>query len=189
VLHTAALAGSRRRGATPAEDEALAAELMASPKEREEHQIVVESVIERVTPYARTIDAPATPGILRLGNIQHLHTPVRAELETHFDALDLVAELHPTPALGGFPQRVALAAISELEPVERGWFASPVGWIDAHGDGVFAVAIRSAVSRGARARLYAGAGIVAESVADQEWDETGLKFRPLLNALGVEEGA
>jgi menaquinone-specific isochorismate synthase len=116
-----------------------------------------------------------------------LHTPVRAELETHFDALDLVAELHPTPALGGFPARAALVAISDLEPVERGWFASPVGWIDAHGDGVFAVAIRSAVAQGRLTRLYAGAGIVAGSVPDQEWDETSLKFRPLLGALGAGE--
>lgn len=188
VLHTGALAGSRARGATEAEDAALAADLMASPKEREEHQIVVESVLERVAPYARAVEAPSTPGILRLRNIQHLHTPVRADLETHFDVLDLVAELHPTPALGGFPQRAALAAISELEPVERGWFASPVGWINAQGDGLFAVAIRSAVAQGGRARLYAGAGIVAESVAAQEWDETGLKFRPLLQALGAGEG-
>jgi len=114
---------------------------------------------------------------------------VRAELETHFDALDLVAELHPTPALGGYPVRAAMAAIGELEPFERGWFASPVGWIDARGDGVFAVAIRSAVTAGATARLYAGAGIVAESAPDQEWDETGLKFRPLLQALDAEEAA
>jgi menaquinone-specific isochorismate synthase len=188
VLHTAALAGSRPRGATEAQDAALAQELMASAKEREEHQIVVESVLARVTPYARQVDAPPVPGILRLRNIQHLHTPVSAELESHFDALDLVGELHPTPALGGFPQRAALAFISEHEPVERGWFAAPVGWIDADGDGLFAVAIRSAVLQGPRARLYAGAGIVAESAADQEWAETGLKFRPLLGALGVEEG-
>ncbi len=189
VLHTAALAGSRRRGMTPDEDTALAAELMASPKEREEHQIVVDSVLERVKPFARHLSAPTTPEILRLSNIQHLHTPVRAELETHFDALDLVAELHPTPALGGYPVRAAMATIGELEPFERGWFASPVGWIDARGDGVFAVAIRSAVTAGATARLYAGAGIVAESAPDQEWDETGLKFRPLLQALDAEEAA
>lgn len=186
VLTTAALAGSRRRGGTEAEDAALAAELLASPKEREEHHIVVESILARVTPYARRVEAPSEPRILRLPNIQHLHTPVRAELETHFDALDLVAELHPTPAMGGYPTRAAMDAIGELETVERGWFASPFGWIDADGNGVFAVAIRSAIARGTLARLYAGAGIVAESVAEQEWDETGLKFRPLLGALGVE---
>ncbi|MBL8146830.1 MAG: isochorismate synthase [Anaerolineae bacterium] len=189
VLTTAALAGSRRRGRTEAEDAALAAELLASPKEREEHQIVVESILARVTPYARRVEAPSEPGILRLPNIQHLHTPVRAELETHFDVLDLVAELHPTPAMGGYPARAAMTAIGELESVARGWFASPFGWIDAVGNGVFAVAIRSAIARGSLARLYAGAGIVAESVAEQEWDETGLKFRPLLNALGAENPA
>jgi len=186
VLTTAALAGSRRRGRTDAEDAALTAELLASAKEREEHQIVVEAILARVTPYARRVEAPNEPGILRLPNIQHLYTPVRAELETHFDVLDLVAELHPTPAMGGYPARAAMAAISELETVERGWFASPFGWIDAAGNGVFAVAIRSAITRGTLARLYAGAGIVAESLPDQEWDETGLKFRPLLSALGAE---
>lgn len=186
VLTTAALAGSRRRGRTGSEDAALAAELLASPKEREEHQIVAETILARVTPYARRVEAPTTPGILRLPNIQHLHTPVRAELETHFDALDLVNELHPTPAMGGYPARAALVAISALEPIERGWFASPFGWIDAAGNGVFAAAIRSAVAQGGRVRLYAGAGIVADSIPDQEWDETGLKFRPLLSALGAE---
>lgn len=186
VLTTAALAGSRRRGRTGDEDAVLAAELLASPKEREEHQIVIESIIERVTPYARRVEAPAEPGILRLPNIQHLHTPVRADLETHFDALDLAGELHPTPAMGGYPVRAAVATIGELEPVERGWFASPFGWVDAAGNGKFAVAIRSAVAKRGHVRLYAGAGIVAESVPDQEWDETGLKFRPLLNALGAE---
>lgn len=189
VLTTAALAGSRRRGRTDEDDEALAAELMTSAKEREEHQIVVESILARVTPYARHVDAPDVPGILRLPNIQHLHTPVRAELETHFDALDLVGELHPTPAMGGYPARAAIAAIGELEPVERGWFASPFGWVDADGNGVFAVAIRSAVAQRGRVRLYAGAGIVADSIPDQEWDETGLKFRPLLGALSAEDKA
>ena len=88
--------------------------------------------------------------------------------------------------MGGYPVRAAVATIGELEPVERGWFASPFGWVDAAGNGKFAVAIRSAVAKRGHVRLYAGAGIVAESVPDQEWDETGLKFRPLLNALGAE---
>ena len=187
VLTTMALAGSRPRGMTLENDAALAAELLASAKEREEHRIVVESMRMRIAPFARSVRASEEPGILRLRNIQHLHTPIEAELETHFDALDLVAELHPTPALGGFPARAALAAIEALEPFERGWFAAPIGWIDARGDGVFAVAIRSAIVHGARGRLYAGAGIVADSQPDQEWDETRLKFRPLLGALGATE--
>lgn len=185
-LHTMALAGSRGRGSTPEEDAARAQEMFDSPKERHEHALVVEAVRERVRPYAKTLDIPEVPEILRLQNIQHLYTPVRAELETHFDVLDLVGELHPTPALGGYPRRAALEAIEQLERHERGWYAAPVGWVDANGDGVFGVAIRSAVCAGNRARLYAGVGIVAESDPDREWDETNLKFKPLLSALGVE---
>lgn len=188
TLHTAALAGSRRRGLTPAEDDALAADLLADPKERGEHAVVVEMVRERVQPYARALYIPSEPTVFRLKNIQHLYTPVRADLETHFDALDLVGELHPTPALGGYPQRAAMLAIREIETFERGWYAAPVGWIDASGDGQFAVAIRSAVADGARVRLYAGAGIVSESDPDKEWAETGIKFKPMLDALGVEHG-
>jgi menaquinone-specific isochorismate synthase len=184
-LHTMALAGSRKRGATAAEDDRLAQEMMDSPKERHEHALVVEAVRERVKPYARTLDVPDEPSIFRLQNIQHLCTPVRAELETHFDVLDLVGELHPTPALGGSPRRAALEAIAQLEREERGWYAAPVGWVDAQGDGMFAVAIRSAVCAGKQARLYAGAGIVVESDPDKEWDETRLKFSPLLQVLGV----
>jgi len=96
----------------------------------------------------------------------------------------VVEALHPTPALGGTPRDVAVALIRELESQPRGWYGSPVGWIDAEGNGLFAVAIRSAVSAGNLARLYAGAGIVADSQAESEWQETALKFRPLLDALG-----
>lgn len=184
-LHTMALAGSRKRGLTPEDDMRLGQELMDSPKERHEHALVVESLRERITPYTQTLDIPAEPEIYRLQNIQHLYTPVRAELQTHFDVLDLVGELHPTPALGGSPRRLALEAIEQLEHQERGWYAAPVGWINADGDGMFAVAIRSAVSDGNRVRPYAGAGIVGDSDPDKEWDETRLKFKPLMEALGV----
>jgi menaquinone-specific isochorismate synthase len=122
---------------------------------------------------------------LRLSNIQHLYTPVRGQLRADYGLLDIVERLHPTPALGGYPRREALEAVKRIETVERGWYASPVGWIDYHGDGMFAVAIRSAVRAGQTARLYAGAGIVADSDPDKEWAETGLKFRPMLAALGA----
>lgn len=188
-LHTMALAGSRKRGTTLDEDDALAQDMMDSPKERQEHAFVVAALRERVRPYARTLDIPDQPTIYRLQNIQHLYTPVRAELETHFDVLDLVGELHPTPALGGTPRRAALEAIEQLETEERGWYAAPAGWVDAKGDGVFAVTIRSAVSAGKQVRLYAGVGVVAESDPDKEWEETGWKFKPLLGALGVSDGS
>ena len=94
----------------------------------------------------------------------------------------MVEALHPTPALGGDPRRAALQLIRELEPIPRGWYGAPVGWIDSGLDGEFAVAIRSAVAQEARVWIYAGAGIVADSLPEREWEETELKFRPMLDA-------
>lgn len=184
-MRTAALAGSRPRGRTPAEDRAYADELRASTKEQAEHRVVVDSLRSLIAPFASEIAMPAEPEIYRLANIQHLYTPVTAQLDDHFDILDLVEALHPTPALGGSPRLTALAAIRDLEPFERGWYAAPVGMIDRYGEGTFAVAIRSAVTVGDHARLYAGVGIVAESDPASEWEETGLKFKPLMAALGA----
>jgi menaquinone-specific isochorismate synthase len=184
-LATAALAGSRPRGKSAVEDHQLAGELMASPKERQEHQFVVAALQERLTPFARRLNIPEQPSIMRLRHIQHLYTPVHALLHEDADLLGIASALHPTPALGGTPQLEAISAIRRLETTDRGWYAAPVGWLDANGDGMFAAAIRSAVSVENQARLYAGAGIVADSDPDREWDETGLKFKTLLNALGV----
>ena len=125
---------------------------------------------------------------LLLSNIQHLFTPIRATLNKAEGILPLVEVLHPTPALGGSPRDLALDFISRAEPTPRGWYAAPVGWIDYKLDGAFAVAIRSAVAQERRAWLYAGAGIVADSVPEKEWAETGLKFRPMLEALGIQNG-
>jgi menaquinone-specific isochorismate synthase len=100
--------------------------------------------------------------------------------------LPVVELLHPTPAMGGSPRELAMAYIQRNEPFPRGWYAGPIGWIDQKLDGAFAVAIRSAVAQERRAWLYAGAGIVDESNAEREWQETALKFEPILNALGVE---
>ncbi|MCS7072788.1 MAG: isochorismate synthase [Anaerolinea sp.] len=190
ILRTAALAGSRPRRADPETDAALAAELLASPKEREEHQLVVQALRRRIALYARQVTIPDEPIIMRLKNIQHLYTPVEAQLETRFGVLDLINELHPTPALGGEPSYAAQRLIAGLETTPRGWYAAPVGWVDAAGDGMFAVAIRSAVIDGSNVRLYAGAGIVADSDPDAEWHETETKFKPLLEALtGAEANA
>ena len=126
--------------------------------------------------------------MLKLRNIQHLFTPIGGRLcDPDASILTLVSLLHPTPAMGGVPAGAALSCLRSLEPVPRGWYAAPIGWFDAQDDGEFAVAIRSAVSQYARAWLYAGAGIVGDSDADQEWAETALKFRPMLGALGVQE--
>lgn len=183
ALHTVALAGTARRGETVAEDEGLGAALLANPKERHEHALVVEAVAAGVRPFVRTLDVPAIPALRRLGTVQHLQTPITGQLAGAHGVLPLVAALHPTPALGGTPREAALPLIRRLETFQRGWYAAPIGWLDGRGDGLFAVAIRSAVSVGEEAWLYAGAGIVGDSNPAREWDETCLKFRPMLDAL------
>ena len=183
---TMALAGSAARGATPAEDDALAAHLLASVKDRHEHQLVVDAIRAHLADAADDLDLPAQPAVLKLRNIQHLLTPITGRLRRPADGiLPLVRRLHPTPAMGGVPPERALAFLRDAEPVPRGWYAAPIGWIDGALDGVFAVGIRSAVTQHDRAWLYAGAGIVAGSSPEREWAETALKFRPMLGALGA----
>nr|MBP8110624.1 chorismate-binding protein [Caldilineaceae bacterium] len=173
-------------GATTEEDAAHAAGLLASAKDRHEHALVVDALRRRLLPITRQLDMADEPQILTLSNIHHLHTPVRATLTEPLGVLPLVELLHPTPALGGSPRDLALAFIQEHEPTLRGWYAGPVGWIDANLDGSFAVAIRSAVVQERRAWLYAGGGIVPDSVPQQEWEETGWKFRPMLAVMKDE---
>ncbi len=185
-IETMALAGSIRRGVTAAEDDALAHELLDDPKNRHEHAIVADTLRQRLAPLTHALDIPDAPGIKRLSNIQHLYTPVRGTLREASGVLPLLDVLHPTPAMGGVPQARAMDYIAQAEPVPRGWYASPVGWIDDKLDGAFAVAIRSAISQNERVWLYAGAGIVADSVPQKEWDETALKFKPMLDALGAQ---
>ncbi len=181
-VQTMALAGSIQRGASAQEDAALARQLLNSAKDCHEHQIVVDALRTRLTPLTTDLRI-GTTRVKTLSNIQHLYTPVEAELRHSCGILPVVETLHPTPALGGDPRDVAAQMIAAVEPFPRGWYASPVGWIDYHMDGVFCVAIRSAVAQNERAWLYAGAGIVGESDPRREWDETALKFRPMLEAL------
>jgi menaquinone-specific isochorismate synthase len=185
AVETMGLAGSARRGNTPGEDKGLAMDLMSSVKDRHEHQLVVESIQRRLAPLTTELDVPARPKIYTLSNIHHLHTPIQGTLAEASGVLPVVAVLHPTPALGGTPREAAMQFIQATEPVSRGWYAAPVGWIDHQLDGVFGVAIRSAVAQENKVWAYAGAGIVAQSVAEQEWQETQVKFRPMFNALGV----
>ena len=184
-FYSMGLAGSIRRSADPLEDERLGQQLLNSAKDRHEHQVVVMALLSRLAPITSKLEIAPQPGVYKLSNIQHLHTPVRAELQTAQGILPLVKLLHPTPALGGAPRDLALDFIQQAEPVPRGWYAAPIGWIDHDLDGTFAVAIRSAVSQQERVWLYAGAGIVADSDPDLEWEETALKFRPMLACLGV----
>lgn len=180
------LAGTIGRGETPADDERLAAALFSSEKDRREHDVVVQSMRRALTDCCEEIGAAPTPR-LRVGrSLQHLFTPVWGRVAAGRTILDLVERLHPTPAVGGEPRAAALAAIRALEPFDRGWYAGPVGWVDAAGDGEFAVAIRSALVRGREARLYAGCGIMADSDPQNEFDETNLKLATMMTALGLD---
>jgi menaquinone-specific isochorismate synthase len=183
---TAAVAGSIRRGDFPLEDEILGKQLIDSAKDQSEHVFVIEQIREKMQPLAELLNIDSTPKLLRLPNIQHLRTGITGTLHADHGILNIVAALHPTPAVGGVPSEDALCVIRELEGFERGWYAAPVGWVDDNGDGDFVVAIRSGLFHENTATLYGGAGIVADSDPQKEWDETGLKIRFLLNALQCE---
>ncbi|MDX1612389.1 MAG: isochorismate synthase, partial [Candidatus Thermoplasmatota archaeon] len=186
TFHASAVAGSIARGSTPEADDALARELQDSEKDRAEHQLVVDHMAERLEALSNRVEVQPRPHVLRLSGIQHLETDVFAELTEDHHVLHVLEALHPTPAVCGTPRDQAKAFLQRTEPFERGWYAGPVGWFDAHGDGAFAPGLRSAVLQQATWHLYAGAGIVAGSEAEKEWDETGIKFGPMLEALGVD---
>jgi salicylate biosynthesis isochorismate synthase len=189
AYRTAAIAGSIRRGHTPEEDAALAAELLASDKEREEHAVVVRAIRQQLAPVSETLDVAPGPGILALRNIQHLATEIAGTVRSNDGLLALAELLHPTPAVGGEPRDVALAMIDEHEGFERGWYAGPIGWLSPDGDGELMVALRCGLVRGDGASLFAGCGIVADSDPEREWEESTIKMRTLAAALGrLEEG-
>jgi isochorismate synthase len=178
------LAGTAPRSGDPDEDRANAEALVASAKDREEHRIVVEAVAEVLGGCCDELTFDDEPVLEPTANVWHLATRFEGVLrDTSITALDLVAELHPTPAVCGKPEASALASIAELEGFDRGAYAGPVGWVDAHGDGDWAIALRCAELKGEAATLYAGAGIVAGSVPEQEVDETDRKFRAFLDSL------
>lgn len=183
-ITTLGLAGSAPRGQTPADDEAFGNALLNSVKDRIEHAIVVTALRQGLADLGTGLRAPNQPELRRLPNIQHLATEVSAEARPGVDVLDVVERLHPTPAVCGWPTRVARSVIERYERFDRGWYAGPVGWVDAAGDGEFAVGLRSALVRGARAWLFAGAGIMGDSDPESELAEIELKFRPLTTALG-----
>jgi len=182
-VETEALAGSAARGGTATEDERLARGLVESEKVGHEHEVVAETVAEQLEGLASGITA-GDRTIRKLANVQHLRTPISATVAEPTHVLSVVEALHPTPAVGGRPPDAARATIREAEAFDRGWYAAPVGWFDASGDGTFAVGIRSAVAGGERAHLFAGNGIVADSDPDEEYDELQLKYRPILDLLG-----
>ncbi|MBK0053227.1 isochorismate synthase [Stenotrophomonas sp. S39] len=184
------LAGSARRSSDPAEDQRVAQALLASRKDHDEHRHVVEAIVDGLAPWCRRVEAQAQPVLHATASMWHLGTRIHATLkDASTPAATLLAELHPTPAVCGSPRQAALQRIRELEPVPRGFYAGAVGWLDAQGDGDWYVAIRCARLQGTQLRLFAGAGIVADSQPQAEAAETGAKFTALLNALGVHDPA
>ena len=182
LAHISCLAGTGPRGGTIGEDEILADALLNSDKERREHSAVVKAVAQALESVCQDVKWDEAPEVIRLRNVQHLLTSFTGVPEAGNDILSFVSLLHPTPALGGTPTDTALGLIRETEG-DRGWYAAPVGWLDHNGDGEFGVAIRSALLQGRRATLFAGAGIVEGSDPDRDFEETELKFLPLLGAL------
>lgn len=183
VMETEALAGSARRGASASEDAAIGAALLASEKDLREQRHVLDSIVRRVAPLGLALSYPPAPVLRKLANVQHLHTPVSAPLPAGVHMLDVLARLHPTPAVGGTPREEAVARIRGLEGFPRGLYAGAIGWVNSRGGGEFLVGIRSALVEGCTARVYAGAGIVAGSDPEREYAETELKFRAMLDAL------
>jgi isochorismate synthase len=178
------LAGSAPRFGDPGEDRASAARLLASAKDRQEHAFVVDAIAEVLAPLCEALTYPSEPELIGTANVWHLGTPFRGTLrEPASTAMELAGALHPTPAVGGSPREPALALIRESEPFDRGCYAGPVGWMDADGDGEWAIALRCAEVTLGRARLFAGAGIVAGSDPAAELDETERKFRAFLDSL------
>jgi menaquinone-specific isochorismate synthase len=184
VVRARPMAGTVARRGDPVADAQLAARILASEKDRTEHRVTIDEVEAGLLPFCSYLDAEAEPAVAAVANVQHLATRVEGRLSRPLPSvLDLVAALHPTPAVGGDPRGAALALLARLEGRGRGRYAGPVGWVDASGDGEFAVGVRSAELDGRRARDYAGVGVVADSDPAAELAETQAKFQAMLGAL------
>ena len=184
-IRTMALAGSAPRGVTEEEDMQMGMELLQSRKNNAEHALVVAEVHDALLSHCTHVLVAEKPQLLKLKNVQHLKTPVVGELLPGRCILDVMAHLHPTPAVGGFPREAALIAIRDTENLDRGWYAGPLGWIGASGYGEFAVALRSGLIAGNTATLFAGCGIVADSDPESEYAESCLKLQVMLRGLQV----
>ncbi len=183
VLSTC-LAGTIARGATLTEDEQLGEELLQDEKNLHEHALVVKMIKQAMQAGCDHVEVPDSPALYKVRDIQHLYTPVKGKAKAGATLLSMVEKLHPTPALGGFPQVQAMEKIRTEEIMDRGWYAAPIGWMDGRGNGEFAAGIRSGLIQGDEASLFAGCGIVGDSDPESEYMETKMKFKPMLSALG-----
>lgn len=182
-LLSTCLAGTAPRGKTPEEDLAIKESLFNDEKNRLEHDHVVQMIRRSINNYCTFLHIPEEPEVITLQDLQHLYTPVIGELKEEYSVFDIIRELHPTPALGGAPTGEALAFIRNHETFERGWYGSPVGWLDDRHNGEFAVAIRSGLIQDDEVSLFAGCGVMGDSDIQLEYEETGIKFLPMLTAL------
>ncbi len=182
---TLALAGTTRRSADPAVDDHLGEQLLRSTKDRAEQAIVARRIERTLRPHSVWVAAADEPVVVKMANVQHLATPIRAQLRDAIGLVDLAGALHPTPAVGGEPFDVAAPLIPALEGFDRGWYAGPIGWTDAHEDGELCVALRCALLEGREARCYAGVGVVADSDPQAELAETEAKLEALLPVLSA----
>ncbi|MFI6993272.1 isochorismate synthase MenF [Nonomuraea wenchangensis] len=182
-IESLVLAGTTARGTGPADDLARGAALLASAKDRHEHECAIASVRTALGPLCSSLETPDEPELLVLPNVQHLASHVTGRLADGASVLDVVAAMHPTAAVGGTPTDLASKVIRELEGMDRAGYAGPVGWIDANGDGEWGIALRSGLVRGRRARLFAGCGIMGDSDPAAELAEAQAKFRVMQYAL------
>lgn len=182
-LLSTCLAGTAPRGKTASEDKQIAEDLLHDHKNREEHDYVVQMITKNIAAVCDEIEMPAGPVVLTLRNLQHLYTPISARLKPTYTVFDIIERLHPTPALGGVPRTESLAFIREQEVLDRGWYGSPIGWLDSNHNSEFAVAIRSGLIQDDEVSLFAGCGVMRDSDAAMEYEETNVKFLPMLHAL------
>ena len=189
TVEVSCLAGTIGRGSTEEEDAQLGARLIASSKDRAEHAVVVRTLQRQLAAFCDELEVPASPALMKLRNVQHLYTPLSGRLSSGDGVLALVERLHPTPAIAGFPREAAMAFIREREELDRGWYAGPIGWVNRHGEGEFAVAIRSALLQGHLATLFAGCGIMADSDPESEYRESCLKLQAMLSILAGSPSA
>lgn len=184
IVRSQPMAGTAARSGDPTADARLAASLLASAKDLSEHRITIDAVLDTLLPFCSYVDAEAEPSVVAVANVQHLATLVHGRLSSPPpSALALATALHPTPAVGGAPRGAALALRAELEQLDRGRYTGPVGWVDAAGNGTFAVGVRSAELDGRRARVFAGNGVVADSDPAAELSETRAKLLAMLSAI------
>ncbi|MDG5766678.1 isochorismate synthase [Balneolales bacterium ANBcel1] len=182
-VKTVALAGSISRGKTATRDTINEKKLLESQKDLEEHAYVLDAIKEKLLPLTGSLEHPPNPIIKKYANVQHLCTPVAAALTSEVNAVDILEQLHPTPAVGGYPELEAVDRIQQLEQIERGWYAGPIGWFNTNRRAEFSVAIRSGLVRRKQVQFFAGCGIVEDSDPAAEWEETRIKFIPMQKGL------